>query len=103
MSSSIQYTIRNIPPSVDSKLKAQAKKQGISLNKLVLAKLGAPQLKPSQGRTKIYKDLNWMRKIMPLDEARAIDQAIEQARQADKAQAYARYQAEKENGQWKTD
>lgn len=101
MGDKIQYTIRNVPPVIDAKLKAQAKQQGISLNKLLLTKLGVPR--PSrQGRPKTYRDLQWMWKLMPLDETRQIDAAVKEARQTDKARAYAQYQAEKERGEWET-
>jgi|SRR5579884_320053 len=99
----IQYTIRNIPPAVDARLKAQAKRQGISLNKLVLSKLGAAQTRKSKGSPKVYKDLSWMWKALPLNETRLVEKAVKEARQADKARAYAQYQSEKKQGAWKTD
>jgi len=93
MASRIQYTIRNIPPAIDAKLKAQAKRQGVSLNKLVLGKLGA-EITRVQVRNKVYKDLDWMIGALPLEETRLIDAAIQDSRAADKRRAYTLYQSE---------
>lgn len=58
MSDYKQYTIRKVPNEVDARLKAQAKKRGLSLNKLLLDKLGAL---PKQGtKPKIYHDLDFL-------------------------------------------
>ena len=101
MKDQVQYTIRNIPLTVDAKLKAQAKRQGVSLNKLLLKKIGAVSDKESKQR--VHKDLRWMWKIMPLEESRQVDEAVRQSREADKKRAYAEYQAEKERGEWQKD
>jgi len=89
----IQYTIRNIPPAIDAKLRAQASSQGISLNKLLLKKLGAHDSRVG-GRTKTYHDLDWMIGSIPLEETRLIDAAIKESREADKRRAYTLYQSE---------
>lgn len=58
MSHSIQYTIRNVPPAVDAKLKAQAKQRGISLNTLLLEKKDFSESQPETiGRIVAPNDL----------------------------------------------
>jgi hypothetical protein len=88
-----QYTIRNVPASADSRLKAQAKKQGISLNKLLLQKIGALPAKPS--RPKIYHDLDWMIGTMSNQEAQQFNTIISHERARARAKAQADYQADK--------
>lgn len=55
--SSIQYTIRNIPPRVDQLLRGRAKKQGKSFNETLVEALerGAGV----QPKSKIHRDLGW--------------------------------------------
>lgn len=93
MTHAIQYTIRQVPPGVDAHLKAQAKKQGVSLNKLLLEKIGVSNSKLNT-RRKQYTDLNWMVGVLPAEEAKLIGAAITESREADKQRAYKLYRAE---------
>lgn len=94
MNTTVQYTIRNVPLAIDAKLKAQAKQRGISLNKLVLGKLGAL---PQRGhKPKIYHDLDWFFDVTAeqAQEAERVWQTIHEARQLDKKRAQAELEAE---------
>ena len=81
MSHSVQYTIRNVPPALDAKLKAQAKRQGISLNKLLLKKIGV------SSKPKSYHDLDFAIGSMTVQEAKEFDRVISKARNADRERA----------------
>lgn len=87
MSNYAQYTIRKIPKEVDARLKAQAKKRGLSLNKLVLDKLGAIPIKDT--KPKVHHDLDWFFGSMPAEEADELWCVIKGAREADKQLAEA--------------
>lgn len=98
MSDFIQYTIRNVPPAADAKLRAQAKKQGVSLNKLLLSKIGAS--KPASAKPKIYHDLDWFIGSASPKEANELNNVIMEARRIDRDRAQAEYEAEKARGEW---
>ncbi len=85
-SNSVQYTIRNVPPAFDARMKALAKKRGVSLNTLLLDKLGALP-KPEAKKPKVYHDLDWMVGSMTVQEVDELEYNINQARQADRRQA----------------
>ena len=83
----VQYTIRNVPPAVDARLKAQARKRGLSLNSLLLDKLGA---KAKVNTTPVIRhDLDFIIGSMPHKDADNLERVIAEARQADKRQAAA--------------
>ncbi len=99
MNDSIQYTVRDIPPAIDAQLKAQAKKQGISLNKLLLKKIGA--LPPQKSKKpKVYHDLDWFFGSMSKEGADELDAIIMEERQAARKRAQEEYEAEKARGEW---
>lgn len=79
----VQYTIRNVPPAMDAVLKSQAKKRGVSLNKLLLGKIGALP-KPIARKPKVYHDLDWFYGSMTVHEADQLWGDISAARQADR-------------------
>ncbi len=54
--SSIQYTVRGVPPDLDAELRREARTTGKTLNALVVETLEHAKL-PSQGA--IYDDLDW--------------------------------------------
>jgi hypothetical protein len=56
--SSIQYTIRSIPPSVDRSLREHAKKTGMSFNSAVVDALKRATGSVSENSTH-YTDLDW--------------------------------------------
>lgn len=98
MNRPVQYTIRNIPSSVDATLKAQAKKQGISLNRLVLDKLGASP--KTTAKPKTYHDLDWFIGSGIPAELEQIQRDIQAARLQARKLAQTEYEAEKARGKW---
>lgn len=56
----IQYTIRGVPPEVDTALREEAKKSGESLNSVVLKNLQRATGQ-SNGKPKRYTDLSHLR------------------------------------------
>lgn len=98
MSDYTQYTIRKVPKWVDAHLKAQAKKRGLSLNKLLLDKLGA--LPKQNTKPKIHHDLDWFFGSMPVEEADELWRVIKEAREADKKLVEARLKAEPDHDKW---
>lgn len=77
--SRIQYTIRNIPPSVDKVIRKRSKQSGTSFNQTVLDLLALQTF----GTTKIPSDNNfdWLFNKNTLDEA--FDDAIDSMSQVD--------------------
>jgi len=69
-----QYTIRNIPPRVDSYLRKRAQLSGKSLNEVVIAELSA---NAGVGKKSVVDSLDWFIGSGALDEAtlKAIDRA----------------------------
>lgn len=97
----IQYTIRGITPAADARLKAQAKKRGISLNQLVLSKLDVLETKTAN--PKIYHDLDWFFEDMTperLADAEELNRIIWEERRKAKARAQSEFEAEKARGEW---
>lgn len=86
-----QYTIRKVPKEVDDRLKAQAKKRGLSLNKLLLDKLGA--LPKQDTRPKVHHDLDFLIGSMSDEEADQLWQNVKQARETDKQFVKAEFEA----------
>lgn len=82
MSDYTQYTIRKVPKEVDARLKAQAKNRGLSLNKLLLDKLGA--LPKRNAKPKIHHDLDFLIGSMSDKEADELWRVVKEAREADK-------------------
>jgi hypothetical protein len=54
--SSIQYTVRGVPPHLDAELRREARKTGKTLNALVVETLEHAKLKSSAA---IHEDLDW--------------------------------------------
>lgn len=77
--STIQYTIRNIPPSVDKVIRKRSKQSGTSFNQTVVDLLTLQTF----GTTKVPSDSNfeWLFNKNTLDEA--FDDAIESMSQVD--------------------
>ncbi|HTE57636.1 MAG TPA: hypothetical protein VK694_02745 [Verrucomicrobiae bacterium] len=69
-----QYTIRNIPPQVDSYLRKRARLSGKSLNEVVIAELSA---NAGVGKKSIVDSLDWFIGSNSMDDAtlKAIDSA----------------------------
>lgn len=76
----IQYTIRNIPPSVDKVIRKRSKQSGKSFNQTVVELLSLQTF----GTTKIPSDNNfdWLFNKNTLDEP--FDEAIESMSRVDK-------------------
>lgn len=98
MSDYTQYTIRKVPKEVDARLKAQAKRRGLSLNKLVLDKLGGlPKL---DTKPKVHHDLDFLIGSMSKAETEKLSRDIDGARQLARRQAQEEYEQEKARGEW---
>ncbi len=54
--SSIQYTVRGVPPDVDAELRREARTTGKTLNALVVETLEQATLPPS---ATVHDDLDW--------------------------------------------
>lgn len=96
MSDYTQYTIRKVPKAVDIHLKAQAKKRGLSLNKLLLDKLGA--LPKADTKPKIHHDLDFLIGSMSDQEANRLWQDVKEAREIDKEFVQAEFSAKRIQG-----
>ena len=94
MSNFTQYTIRKVPKDVDAQLKAQARKRGISLNRLLLDKIG--DKKVDHNKNNILHDLDWLIGSMPENEADELWQLVHEARQSDRNRIEVEWQAEKD-------
>lgn len=86
-----QYTIRKVPKEIDTRLKAQAKKRGLSLNKLLLDKLGA--LPKQNTKPKIHHDLDFLIGSMSDQEADDLWRVVKEAREIDKKFVEAEFKA----------
>lgn len=98
MSDYTQYTIRKVPKEIDARLKAQAKRRGLSLNKLLLDKLGA--LPEQHTKPKIHHDLDFLIGSMSKAEIEKLSRDIDGARQVARRQAQEEYEREKARGEW---
>jgi hypothetical protein len=69
-----QYTIRNIPPQVDSYLRKRARLSGKSLNEVVIAELSESA---GVGKKGVLESLDWFIGSDAMDDAtqKAIDEA----------------------------
>jgi hypothetical protein len=74
-----QYTIRNIPDSVDRLLRRRAKELGLSFNRVALEALAAGAGEPLQRR----RDLSGIAGSLSARDARRIEQEIERQRRVD--------------------
>jgi len=74
----MQYTIRNISPSLDSALKSRAKQMGKSLNQLALE-----ALERSVGQPIRYRNLRNMPGAWSRQEAKRFDQFLAEHRNID--------------------
>jgi hypothetical protein len=64
--SSIQYTVRGVPPKLDAKLRREARTTGKTLNALVVETLEHAKLPPS---SIVHDDLDWFVGKAPGDES----------------------------------
>jgi hypothetical protein len=81
-----------VPAAVDARLKAQAKKKAVSLNMLLLDKLGAIPRQTSRKQEE-NQDLDWLIGSMSHEEADQVWAAISDARQADKQRVAAEFKS----------
>ncbi len=78
-SSSVQYTIRNIPPRVDQRLRERSTRHGASLNTVAVQALS--QALGLEGETAVFHDLDDLAGTWVNDPA--FDQAIKAQEQVD--------------------
>ena len=78
--SSIQYTIRNIPPVVDQVIRKRSKQTGISFNQTVVDMLSLQSLGTT--KPKENNEFDWLFGSMKLDDK--FDEAIKDLSQIDK-------------------
>lgn len=69
--SSIQYTVRGVPPNLDAELRNEAKATGKTLNALVVETLAHAKLPPS---AVVHDDLDWF-VGQPLGDESSLDAA----------------------------
>jgi len=74
----VQYTIRNVPASVDRALRRRAKELGLSVNRVALEALAAGAGEPIRKR-----DLSGIAGSMTARDARRIEQEIRRQRRVD--------------------
>ncbi len=86
MNNPVQYTIRNVPLAFDVRMKAEAKKLGVSMNTLLLDKLGALP-KPPPKKPNEYHDMDWFFGSMTVQEADEFDRNIREMKAADRRAA----------------
>lgn len=70
---SIQYTVRGVPPELDKQLRREAHETGKSLNAVVIDALEQAKL-PAR---RVHHDLDWFIGSAPADAYHGMDEALE--------------------------
>lgn len=79
----MQYTIRNVPKSVDRALRKKAKADGKSLNEAVIDVLSDALVPDASGGGRKYRDLSDVAGTMTEEDAQAINAAVAWMDEAD--------------------
>jgi len=79
-----QFTIRGLPQELEKRVEKEAKKKGLSVNKVILSLLekGAGYNK-AKGPQTIYTDLDYLAGSWSLEEAQEIERYLRDQRQID--------------------